>query len=57
MYSFKTYYMSTLKYILLMKLFMKQRITDLENRFVVAKGEGYIGSLGLADTNYYIQNE
>ena len=52
MYSFKTYYMSTLKYILLMKLFMKQRITDLENRFVVAKGEGYIGSLGLADTNY-----
>lgn len=45
MYSFKTYYMSTLKYILLMKLFMKNRITDLENRFVVAKGEKGRGGL------------
>ena len=33
---------------------------DIENRFVVAKGEGVgegrIGSLGLAETNYYIWN-
>ena len=30
--------------------------TDIENRLVVVKGEGegWIGSLGLADTNYYI---
>ena len=34
------------------------RLTDIENRLVVAKGEGTgegkIGSLGLADANYYI---
>lgn len=30
-----------------MKLFMKQRITDLENRFVVAKGEGRGGKDGV----------
>ena len=33
------------------------RLTDVENRCVVAKGqgsvEGWVGSLGLADTNYY----
>ena len=33
--------------------------TDIENRLMFAKeagklGEGWIGSLGLADTNYYI---
>ena len=30
------------------------RYTDMENRFVVAKGEavGWTGSLGLVDTNY-----
>ena len=37
------------------------RLTDIENRLVVAKGEGvvgeeWIGSLGLADANYYIQD-
>ena len=34
------------------------RYTDMENRFVVAKGEavGWTGSLGLVDTNYQIQN-
>ena len=36
------------------------RITDMENRLVVAKGEGegvgWTGSLGLVDTNYYIEN-
>ena len=34
---------------------------DIENRFVVAKGEdgwgeGWIGSLELANANYYIEN-
>ena len=37
----------------------KNRLTDRE-RLVVAKGEGvregWIGSLGLADANYYIQD-
>ena len=28
--------------------------SDIENRLVVAKGEGWIGSLGLADANWYI---
>ena len=36
------------------------RLTETENTFVVAKGEGagegWIGNLGLADANYYIQN-
>ena len=35
----------------------EQKQTDTENRLVVAKGgmgEGRIGSLGLADANYYI---
>ena len=34
------------------------KLTDIENRPVVARGwwveEGRIGSLGLADANYYI---
>ena len=33
------------------------KLTDIENRLVVAKeegfGEGSVGSLGLADANYY----
>ena len=42
-----------------MNISMKQiRLTDIENRFVFAKGEGVgegrIESLGLADANYYI---
>ena len=35
----------------------KERLTDIENRLVFAKKvavEGWIRSLGLADTNYYI---
>ena len=43
-----------------MNLSMKQTDSDIENRHVVAKweggGEGWSGSLGLADANYYIQN-
>ena len=27
---------------------------DIENRLVVAKGEGWSGRLGSSDTNYYI---
>ena len=38
----------------------RNRLTDIENRLVVIKGErvgeGWIGSLGLADANYYIEN-
>lgn len=37
---------------------MKEKLTHIENRFVVAKeevlGEGWIRSLKLVDTNYYI---
>ena len=37
----------------------RSRLTDVENKLVVAKkeekvGEGWIGSLGLVDANYYI---
>ena len=37
----------------------KTRLTDIENRLVVAMGkqrggEGWSGSLGLAEANYYI---
>ena len=36
----------------------RNRFTDVEKRFVVAKGEGegvgWIGSLGLVNANYYI---
>ena len=39
-----------------MKLSTEKKITDLENRLVVAKGEGEgvgsLGSLGLIETNY-----
>ena len=35
----------------------QKRLTDMDNRLVIAKGEeegvGWIGSLGLVDTNYY----
>ena len=43
-------------------LWNRSRLTDTENRLVVAKaggggvGEGRIGSLGLVDVNHYIQN-
>ena len=44
-----------------LNLSMKQKLlTDIKNRFVVAKaqrrGEGWIGSLGLADVDYFIWN-
>ena len=32
------------------------RLTDKKNRLVVAKWGGCIGSLGLADANYYMEN-
>ena len=36
----------------------KQKLMDMENRLVVAKGEGergrWTGILGLADANYFI---
>ena len=37
----------------------KNRLTDMENRLVIAKGDGlggWIGSLRLIDTNYCIEN-
>ena len=34
----------------------RNRLTDIKNRLVVAKGEGRIESLGLADANYCIEN-
>ena len=41
-----------------MNLSTKQKQTDIENRFVVAKGEGvggqWTGGLGLANVSYYI---
>ena len=40
------------------KLSTGKKLMDLENRLVVAKGEGegvgWTGSLGLIDANYYI---
>ena len=34
----------------------RKRLTNVENRLVVAQGEGvgWTGSLGLVDANYYI---
>ena len=37
-------------------IYKTNRLTDTENGFMVAKGEGWIGRSGLADANYYIQN-
>ena len=41
-----------------MNLSTEKKIMDLENRLVVAKGEGvgWIGSLGLIDANYCLWN-
>ena len=43
-----------------MNLSAEKKIMDLENRLVVAKGEGevvrWLGSLGLIDTNYCLWN-
>ena len=42
-----------------MNLSTEKKIMDLENRLVVAKGEGegvgWIGCLGLMDTNYCLK--
>ena len=42
------------------ELFIEKKFMDLENRLVVAKGEGkgvgWLGSLGLIDTNYCLWN-
>ena len=41
-----------------MNLSTEKKLMDLENRLVVAKGEvegqGWTGTLGLGDANYYI---
>ena len=34
--------------------YLGNRLTDVENRLAVAKGQGWTWSLGLADANYYI---
>ena len=43
-----------------MNLSTEKKIMDLENRLVVAKGEGkgvgWIGSLGLIEANYCLSN-
>ena len=43
-----------------MNLSTEKKLMDLENRLVVAKGEGegvgWIGSLGLRDANYCLWN-
>ena len=43
-----------------MNLSTEEKIMDLENSLVVAKGEGevvgWLGSLGLIDTNYCLWN-
>ena len=43
-----------------MNLYTEKKLMDLENRLVVAKGEeegvGWLGILGLIDTNYCLWN-
>ena len=43
-----------------MKLSMEKKIMDMENRLVVARGEGKVvgwtRNLGLIDANYYLWN-
>ena len=43
-----------------MNLSIENKITDMENRLVVAKGEGegigWTGNLGLIDANYCLWN-
>ena len=51
---------SGISYMAQMNLSPEKKIMDLENRLVVAKqegeGVGWIGSLGLIDANYCLQN-
>ena len=41
-----------------MNLFVKHKLTDIENKLMLIKGEqggkGYLRSLGLTDTHYYV---
>ena len=34
----------------------RNRLTDIENQFMVTEGGGQIRNMGLTDTNYYAQN-
>ena len=55
--SYDIAYMLTLKYDTNELIYKTEtHFTDIEKKLVVAKGEGeaWIGSLGLADANYYI---
>ena len=49
-------YMWNLKYDTNEPIYKTERLTDVENSLVVAKGEGmeWTGSLGLIDANYHI---
>ena len=47
-------FMWNLKYDTSEHIYKTKTDSDTENRLVVAKWEGRIGSLGLADANYYI---
>ena len=51
---------SGIKYTAQITLSAEKKLTDLENRFVVAKGEGkgaeWTGNLGLRDANYCLWN-
>ena len=51
---YDTTYMQNLKYDTNEHIYETE--TDSQNKFVVAKGEGWIGSLGLANTNYDVQD-
>ena len=39
-----------------MYLQKRNRVTDIKNRLMVANGERRIGTLGLADANYYTED-
>ena len=49
-------YMWNLKQDLREDTYETETDSDIENKLMVAKGEGRIGSSGLADANQYIQN-
>ena len=45
-----------LKYATNEAIYKTETDSDIENRLVVAMGEGWTGSLGLVHANYYIQS-
>ena len=53
---YNTTYMWNLKQDLREDTYETETDSDIENKLMVAKGEGRIGSLGLADANQCIQN-